>query len=125
MCSSSNSSSSFIHLFSNPSTASLITISAVTQNGSNEDNGNDYNNQKGSIMINEVMIITLYLSFCLMFLSFILALYEGYNCTFLKPFLPTMRQQFPPTIAFSSNININSNISNHDQKNIDFKESIP
>ena len=92
MCSSSNSSSSFIHLFSNPSTASLITISAVTQNGSNEDNDNDYNNQKGSIMINEVMIITLYLSFCLMFLSFILALYEGYNCTFLKPFLPTTRR---------------------------------
>jgi hypothetical protein len=74
-------------------------------------------------MINDIMIIRNHLSFCLL-LSFILALYEGYDCTFLKP-LPAKIRQFPPTIALSSNININSNISNNDQNNIDFKASMP
>ena len=67
-----------------------------------------------------------WLSFCLL-LSFILALYEGYDCRFLKH-LPAMIRQFPPTIALSCNINNNSNSnisSNNDQNNIDFKASIP
>ena len=77
-------------------------------------------------MINDVMIITKHLSFCLL-LSFILALYEGYDCRFLKH-LPAMIRQFPPTIALSCNINNNSNSnisSNNDQNNIDFKALIP
>ena len=74
-------------------------------------------------MINDIMIIRNHLSFCLL-LSFILALYEGYDCTLLKP-LPAKIRQFPPTITLSSNININSNISNNDQNNIDFKASMP
>ena len=115
---SSNSSNS------SGSSGSSSTSSAVTQNGRNDDDDDDdYNNQKGGIMINDVMTITKHLSFCLL-LSFILALYEGYDCTFLKP-LPATIRQFPPTIALSSNININSNISNNNQNNIDFKASMP
>jgi hypothetical protein len=41
-----------------------------------------------------------------------------------KPLLAKIRQ-FPSTIALSSNININSNISNNEQNNIDFKASMP